>query len=195
MSVKRPGNLRRPPSSLQETVNFQKRLGWMNSAGWKSNGSNIWCPHPVVWKLQLLYSEGGGGAKVKTLIPAGRLTAVEESQRLEVKGWSWLLWLVCCWKIHLKRSIQHVGDDVAPVLIGGGLMLPTCDHSKGLTLFKKKIKMHVIRYHLRLWSKTTSSAEQAKPERNLRLQHHATNEEVSQPRDSSDTYIEAGSPF
>lgn len=51
LSVKSPGNLRRPPCSLQETVNFQKRLGWMNSAGWKSNGSNIWCPHPAVWKL------------------------------------------------------------------------------------------------------------------------------------------------
>lgn len=85
------------------------------------------------------------GAKVKILIPAGRLTAAEESQRLEVKGWSSLLWLVCCWKIHLKRSIHHVGDAVGPALIGSGLMLPTCDHSNGLTCFKKKFKMHVIR--------------------------------------------------
>lgn len=51
---------------------------------------------PTQWCESCSFYTVRGGAKVKTLIPAGRLTAAEESQRLEVKGWSSLLWLVCC---------------------------------------------------------------------------------------------------
>lgn len=152
-----------PPAPYRRRSTFKSvQTGWTALAG-KAMEATFGAP--TQWCESCSFYTVRGG---KILIPAGPLTAVEESQGLEVKGWSSLLWLACCWKIHLKRSIHHVGDDVAPVLIGGGVMLPTCDHSNGLTHFQKRLKMHVIRFYLHLWYKTTSSAGQTKPERNLR---------------------------
>lgn len=117
------------------------------------------------------------GSKVKVLIPTGRLTAVEESQRLEVKGWSSLLWPASCWETRLKRWIYHVGEDVTLALIGGWGWR---DHSNGLRRFKQKFKKYVITWDLTHIN--IGPVGQTKPGRNLR-EHLQNQMQVSHQQD------------
>lgn len=52
------------------------------------------------------------------------------------------------------------------LVVGGGAMLPTCDHSNGLKRFNQKFKKHLIRWDLNYIN--IGPVGQTKPGWNLR---------------------------